>query len=334
MSEVVEAQTTLRDTIAQAIDSHETPTESTQVDTRPRDEVGRFAPKDSASKEAPIESKQPADQTPPANPTPVVKPRPSSWKKDYEDHWTKLDPTLQDYISQREADYAKGVSTYKQNWDQAAPIYEAMQPFMPLLQEHNIAPQQWISNLGNAHKALVMGSPEEKLQMFARLANDYGVPLQALTGQQHDPQFSMLAQELNQIKNQWTQFQTQQQQFEQQTIQTEISRFAEGKPYFEAVKQTMAGLLQSGLASDLQSAYDKAIRLDPDIWQQQQAEAQQAKAQAEAEQRHKQVTEARAKAVSPKSSSPTGMKTNGSGKKGLRELLEEQVGSAFGESRV
>jgi len=40
-----------------------------------------------------------------------------------------------------------------------------------LLQENNIAPQQWISNLGTAHKTLALGSPQEKLQMFAQLAN-------------------------------------------------------------------------------------------------------------------------------------------------------------------
>ena len=69
---------------------------------------------------------------------------------------------LQEYIMQREQDYAKGVSTYKSQWDQAAPIYEAMQPFIPILQEHNIQPQQWIQNLGRAHQVLAMGSPEQK----------------------------------------------------------------------------------------------------------------------------------------------------------------------------
>lgn len=325
MSEVVEAQTTLRDQLESAIEQHEAPEAPPQAETRPRDEGGRFAAK-TPEPEQPAQQAQPAAvETPPA---PVVKPRPSSWKSEYEEHWSKLDPTIQDYIVKREADYAKGVSTYKQNWDQAAPIYEAIQPFMPELQKHNIDPKTWITSLGNAHQVLALGSPQEKAQMFAKLATDYGVNLQALTGQQVDPQFSMLAQELNQLKNQWTQFHSTQQQQEQQLIQSEIQRFSEGKPYFDAVRETMAGLLQSGVADTLQTAYDKAIRLHDDIWQKQQEEAQQAKAQADAEARQKQVAEAKAKAVSPRSSSPTGMMSSGNGKKGLRDILSEQLDAA------
>lgn len=327
MPETLEAQTTLRDQLESAIEQHaETPSEPS-IDSRPRDEVGRFAPK-TPEPEQPAQQAQPAAvETPLAS---VVKPRPSSWKSEYEEHWAKLDPTIQDYIAKREADYAKGVSTYKQNWDQAAPIYEAIQPFMPELQKHNIDPRTWITSLGNAHQILALGSPQEKAQMFVKLATDYGVPLQSLVGQQADPQFSTLAQELNQIKNDWNQFKTLQQQQEQQLVQMEIQRFATDKPHFEAVRETMSGLLQSGVASDLQSAYDKAIRLHDDIWQKQQAEAQQAKAQAEAEARQKQVAEAKAKAVSPRSSSPTGMMNSGNGKKGLRETLAEQLESAMG----
>ena len=330
MSEVLEAQTTLRDQLTSAFDDksqesvEQSTPESVQTETveqkaeRARDEAGRFAP----------QAKEPVAPTEPQ--TPATKPRPTSWKKDYEEHWGKLDPTLQDYINQREADYAKGVSMYKQNWEQAAPIYEAMQPFMPVLQQYNIQPQQWIQGLGNAHMALVQGTPEQKLQMFAKLANDYGVPLQALTGQQYDPQFSMLAQELNQLKNQWGQFQTQREQTEQAQIQNEIQSFSKDKPHFEALRETMAQLLQSGVANDLQSAYDKAIRLNDDIWQQQQAEAQQAQAQAQAQQRQQQVATAKAKAVSPKSISPTANMNGGTGKKSLRDTLAEQIDSHLG----
>lgn len=325
MSEVAEAQTTLRDQLTSAIEQHEE-VQTPQIETRPRDESGKFVPKETPE----LKQDTPASPTPTDNPTPVVKPRPSSWKKDYEDHWSKLDPTLQDYISQREADYAKGVSTYKQNWDQAAPIYEAIQPFMPVLQQHNVDPKTWISNLGNAHQTLVMGTPEQKLQMFARLANDYGVPLQALQGQQYDPQFSMMAQELNQLKNQWTQFRSSQEQQEQQLIQSEIKNFATDKPHFEAVRETMAGLLQSGVADSLQNAYDKAIRLHDDIWKQSQQEAQQAEAAKLAEAQQQKVAQAKAKAVSPRSSSPTGVMSNGNGKKGLRETLAEQLDAAMG----
>lgn len=329
MSEVVEAQTTLRDQLESAIQEHtEEPIKTDaapepSLGDRPRDEVGRFAPK------AKEEEKPPVIE-PPTVETPQVKPRPTSWKKDYEEHWGKLDPTLQDYINQRESEYAKGVSTYKQNWDQAAPIVEAMQPFMPILQQHNVPPAQWIQDLGSAHLTLVKGTPEQKLQKFVELANNYGVPLQALTGQQYDPQFSMLANELNQLKTQWSSFNTQRQQQEQQQIQSEIQTFSQGKPHFDAVREPMAQLLQSGMASDLQSAYEKAIRLNDDLWKTTQEEAQQAKAAQEAQARQQQVAKAKATAVSPRSISPTANMGSGNGKKSLRDLLGEQVDAQLG----
>ncbi len=336
MSELAEAQTTLRDQLEVAFESHE----STE-DTRPRDEAGRFAPKQEEKIETPAvaaQAQQPqqAPQQAAQTPAPITKPRPSSWKKDYEEHWSKLDPTLQDYIAQRESDYAKGVSTYKQNWDQAAPIYEAMQPFMPLLQEHKIDPREWISSLGNAHRILALGSPEEKVKMFSQLATDYGINLQSLGQQQYDPQFSQLSQELNRLKNDWTQYRSAQEKQEMQTLENIVTDFSSKHAHFEQLSDVIMGLLQSGIVKGatpqerLQAAYDKAIRLDDEVWQKTQEEARQAEAAKQAEAEKQKVVKARATAVSPKSSSPTGMMNSGNGKKGLREMLEEQFNAASG----
>jgi len=305
----------LRDTIENAIESTEpeVTTESTSTEAveivkseRPRDTSGKFAKTSQRNEESVTEASD--DNYEQEEVKVETKPRPSSWKKDYEEHWGKLDPTLQDYIQQREADYAKGVSTYKNQWDMAAPIVEAMRPFQEILQQNNVNPAQWISNLGNAHAKLVYGTPEQKLNTFAQLANEYGVNLGQLTGQQgYDPQFSNLAQELNQIKNQWSSFQSQQEMMEQTQLQSEIASFKDDKPYFEEVRETMAGLLQNGMANDLQSAYDKAIRLNDDVFQKVQS---QQTGKSEAAQREK-VAAAKAKVLSPKSTTPTASTGNG-----------------------
>ncbi len=305
----------LRDTIENAIESTEP--EVTQESTsqeavesvktdRPRDTSGKFAKTSQPAEESVTEASD--DNYEQEEVKVEAKPRPSSWKKDYEEHWGKLDPTLQDYIQQREADYAKGVSTYKNQWDMAAPLVETIKQFEPLMNQYNIGPKEWISRLGRADMALSQGSPEQKLQMFAQLANDYGVNLGQLTGQSgYDPQFSQLAQELNQIKNQWTSFQNSQEQQEQAQLQNEIASFKDDKPYFDEVRETMAGLLQSGMASDLQSAYDKAIRLNDDVFQKVNATHAQ---KSEAAQREK-IAQAKAKVLSPKSTTPTASATNG-----------------------
>ncbi len=313
----------LRDTIESAI-IEETPLASTETaleapkSDRVRDDSGKFAKASvTDDNDFGLETESASVET---------KPRPSSWKKDYEEQWGNLDPTLQDYIGQREADYAKGVSTYKNQWDSAAPLMQAIEPFMPLLQQNNIEPSTWISNLGKAHATLAMGSPEQKMQMFAQLANDYGVSLNGLTGQGSDPQFAMMAQELNQVKNQWNQFQSQQERLEQNQLQNEITSFQNDKPYFEEVRETMAGLLQAGMADDLQTAYDKAIRLQDGVFQKVQAE-QANKSEAD---RHAKVAQAKAKALSPKSATPTAsMSSSGKGASIRDSLMEsfEKSGS-------
>ena len=311
----------LRDTIENAIESTDTEvtenstsyeaTESDKTD-RPRDTSGKFAKSSERALKEPSQASVDNYEQQVES-----KPRPSSWKKDYEEHWGKLDPTLQDYIQQREADYAKGVSTYKNQWDMAAPLVETIKQFEPLLQHHNINAKDWIGRLGRADMLLTRGSPEQKVQMFAQLANDYGVNLGQLTGQQgYDPQFSQLAQELTQIKNQWSSFQSQQEMVEQSQLQNEIASFKDDKPYFEDVRETMAGLLQSGMAHDLQSAYDKAIRLNDDVFQR--VNATQAQ-KSEAAQREK-VAQAKAKVLSPKSTTPTA--STGSGGKSASSARE------------
>ena len=307
-------QATLRDSLEAAFEEHtEQPAETVE---RHRDETGKFAKRP----EETTETVETPAETQPLEPEPERKaiPRPSSWKKDYEQDWETLPDRVREYLNEREGQFAKGVSTYKNQWDQAAPIYEAVQPFMPELQQHGLNPTQWIQNLGNAHRTLALGTPEEKMQMFARLATEYGVPLQALTGQQgYDPQFGMVTQKLSQLENQLSTWQQQQAQQEHAALQKQIDDFKVNAPHFEAVRDTMGHLLQSGLASDLQTAYDKAIRMNDDLWNQQQAE--QARA-AEAE-KARAIAEKKAKAVSPKSASPTGAMNGGGGKKDLRSQL-------------
>ena len=328
----MENQTTLetpslRDQIESAVETVETAPEvvETKVSDKPRDESGKFkstkeeteAPSEEVQEEVVAEVKS-------------AKPRPSSWKKDYEESWGKLDPTLQDYISQREADFAKGVSTYKSQWDQAQPILSTMEKFAPTLQQNGIDPAQWINSLGTAHQTLVFGNPDQKLQMFAQLANDYGVDLNGLLGggQQASPQFSMIAQELSQIKNQWQQFQSQQEQIEQAQLKGEIESFSKDKPYFDDVRETMAGLLQNNMASDLNTAYDKAIRLHDDIWQKIQSE--QVKS-SQTEQKSK-LALVKAKAISPKSSSPTANMSIGGKGNNLRDQLASIVDTFSSEN--
>lgn len=340
-------QTTLRDALESSFEEVET---NLAVDTteteRPRDEQGRFAklekldvpvqgPDGGAEPDKPAEVPQAAGENKAAAPDLTERPpRPSSWKKDYWDKWDTLDPALAKYIHEREQQYAKGVSTYKSEWEQAKPLIDAIAPFQPVLQQHGITPQQWIQNLGNAHHTLAMGSPQQKIQMFQQLARDYNIPLEYLTGQQQQQGFDPLQyvnpiyERVQQLEGRLTQYLTTQEQQQQAAIQNEITKFADQHPHFEAVRETMAGLLQSGVATDLNQAYDKAVRLHDDIFQTEIAAKAQAEAAKKAEEAAKLARQAKAKTISVKGNTP--VTSDGKGNKELRSMLSEQIENAMG----
>jgi hypothetical protein len=328
-------QTTLRDQLTGAFDAAleadpgeaqtvetgevqqvaETAEQTAQREQRERDERGRFAPRQ--EQQAAEQGQQVQQAQPKQRP-----PRPSTWKKEVvEKYWDAIDPELADYLQTREQQYAQGVSTYKQEWERVKPLGEAMQEFMPLLQQHRIDPGQWIRNLGNAHRVLALGSPEEKAAMFQQLAQSYGVQL-GQEQQQGDPNVSRFAQELHHLRSQVNHFMTAAQRAEQARVQGEIAKFSEAKPHFEKVRGTMAQLLESGVATDLDTAYEKAVRLHDDVFQEVQAEKART---AEEERRRAQVeavSRAKANAVSVKGATPSSVvKTTQA--KGLRAQLEE-----------
>lgn len=320
----------------EAAPAPEEPAKPGRTAGRSRDEKGRLLP---GKVEKPEVNQVQAEQVVPNPEPPKQRQRPSSWKKDYWDRWDKVsneDPAFADYLIQREQEFAKGVSTYKAELDNAKPILEALSPFSPILQQHNINPAQFISNLGRAHQTLAMGSPEQKIQMFAKLARDYGVPLSALTanGEVQVPQelqaLNPVVERIQQLEGRLHGYLSAQEQREQQGIQSEIQRFSEGKPHFDEVKPTMARLLEAGIVSDLPSAYEAAIRMPQhsELFQAMQEQQRLEKEQADKQRAIEAAKSARSKAVSVKGSTPVAPQS--SGKRGLRETLSEAVESTLG----
>ena len=304
---------------------------------RARDDKGRLLP----GKAAPKEAAAPAGPTTPeapvvAAPVPAAAPvaRPSSWKKDLDPQWAALAPDVQKYILERESQYAKGVSTYKAEFDNVRPVADAMQPFMPHLQAAGMQPAQWISGLGNAHLALAKGSPEQKLSMFLKLANDYQVPVQNLFQkgqdgqiyynpqvQPHQPQAPQPAQAQPDVRTEVQQILWQERA--QQSL-AEFQREAPEKyPHYEQVREDMALLIQAGKASDYPSAYSMAIRLNDELWKSEQASAAQAAEAARQQAAAAQAGVARRNNVSPRSATPAAKTGDKGGKKGLRGQLED-----------
>lgn len=353
-----ETQTTLREDYAEALKSVEAPeaapvietkapaeaapqTEEAKAAERARDEAGRFAKEQKAKADA-----EPAKALPEASVT-QRPPRPSSWKKDYEKDWETLDPRLAAYINQRESEYAKGVSTYKQEWDRAKPILEALSPYQQHLQQYGIKPEQFVQNLAAAHQALALGSPQEKLQRFAKLAHDYGVDLRALLPRPPQlgedgqplpvpPQVALqqwLQQQIAPVRQELQQFKTAQAEQQAAQVSHEIERFKAGPEHehFEAVKETMATLLEKGVVQDLDSAYSTALRMPQhdDIWTAMQDEKRKTDETRRQQEAAATAAAARKKAVSLKSSAP-GAHTANTNTSDLRAQYSEALAAADG----
>ena len=83
----------------------------------------------------------------------------------------------------------------------------------------------------------------------------------------------------------------------------------------------MALLLEAGKAQDLNGAYKLAVRMNDDLWQQEQAEKTQAEANAKLEAQRHAAQVAKRNAFSPRSATPAS--ASAPAKKGLRAALED-----------
>ena len=333
-------------------------------DERPRGPDGKFLPVKAPDNKgfvsaAAAKADTPTKATAPAAPeqvaaeTPKPLQRPSSWKKEMWPLWEKLATgaaltaqearQIAEYNLQRETEAARGVSAYKDYADRIKPLAQAFEPHRADFERWGIDPGQQFTKYIEIHKGLALGTEEQKLATLARIAQDYKIPVEKLFVQQNGQLFYN-----PQIQAQAPQPQPQQQldpQAIERTVQSVIQRErmaadiaamsqdAEKYPHFEALRETMAQLLDAGIAKDLPGAYETALAL-PQHRELQQAALAQAQAADEAARKAKQAAEAqraRAAAVSPKSATPASGPAKA--QKGLRDTIAEQL-DAVASSRV
>jgi hypothetical protein len=253
---------------------------------RQRDEQGRFAARQAAEVAA-----APVDAAAAPAPVEAAKPSLTTWRKEYLPIQAKLESgqsllpdearKLAEYNVQREREYSTGIASHRAEAQHAKALTDVVQEFMPQLQQANMNPADWIQRMGRTHCAIVAGTPEQKLHIFAQLAQSYGVPLgavqQAAAGQV-DPNMLQMMQRLDEMQKSVQGVSTWREQQEQESINNELAKFSDASkyPHFEQVRGDMAQLLETGVAKDLDTAYSKAVRLNDEAWnaeQQRQAAA-------------------------------------------------------------
>lgn len=285
-------------------------------------------------------------------------PAPVSWSKEAKDTWANLSPATQSAIQKREKEFSDGIKQYSDKAKKYDEFEAIVAPHRQEIAKYGRTESQFFSALLERFNSISHPDLNYRAAAFKALAQDFGVDVSQFAGttqQQNDqggkqeiteyasvdPAFLERFNNLEQQHQQFVQNQTQQTQ--QSTI-LYMQQWAKDKPYFEKVRQVMGSLLQSGTIPlkngnlDLDTAYDKAIRLDDEIWKEIQAkEAKDAedKRRAEAKKKADAIQKAKAASVSIKSGAPSGgngKSLNGSrSNNGKSQSIRESIMSAVKE---
>lgn len=248
--------------------AEESPPSSASEGERPRDEQGRFAPKETAK--APAEDKQELSapetglpgQQKPAQAKQVTPP--THWKGDGKINWAKVHPAVQQAIADDHANFSKTQTELQQLraaiGDERAQVLAASYGSVG----------QGLQNLF-ALSDFATKNPAGFIQYFA---NQRGIDLTRIVGQgtgqgQPDPtqQPNPLEQVVNELRTEIAQLKGSRTQAEQTQVQSEIERFSSdpANPYFNDVRADMAALVKAGAAQGLKDAYEKACWARPEI---------------------------------------------------------------------
>ena len=319
LNAIAPVEDTRREKLLEQFEQVESAPEPVREDV-PRDEQGKFAPKE-PEQTMMQQAQEPVEE-------PVWKRPPASWKKDYHDVWQTADDRMKEYAWQREEQMKAGVQPLMEKARIADQFNEVLNPYMETIRGLGMDAPKAVKALMEADHALRYSDPQQKQQLFMRLAQQYGVNLgdmSQLQQQMVDPNISALQQELNRVRGEVMSWKEQQEQVQNQSLLSEIDSFAMRAEHFEEARPTMISLLQSGVATTLEDAYEKALRLDDNLYQQVQQSRQ---AQVETQQKvvaNQAAKKARAAAVSVRSAAPGA--TTATKAQDRRSLLAEQFDS-------
>jgi hypothetical protein len=211
---------------------------------------------------------------------------PKSLRLELKEHWEKAPAELQQAFAQRDADYEKGITSYKQRDAEARAITEQFAPYEWILRNEGSTPAQAIGPLLQTAALLRTGTPQQKSQAVAQMIQQFQIPLDQVAAYfggeappQQDSHYNQLAQQVQQLTQHITQSQYEAQKQNENRALSVIQQFASdpANAHFEAVQDRMLSLLQAPQVlgdishmserEKLQVAYETAVRLDPQLAQ-------------------------------------------------------------------
>jgi hypothetical protein len=276
-----------------------------------RDEQGRFKSKqaaeggvDAPAAEVPaLEGQPPVDATP-APDAPKAQWTDghfTGWKPEQRERFSALPPDVQALVMERQAEqqafFQRKLGEEGEFRKQAEPLYQAAQEVEQFARSIGSTPADLMKSYAAIDYNLRYAPYAEKVQLFAKIAGEYGIPFaQPETDPYADPlqpngqAYPVVHDLQSQVRQLQTQLQTYQQQAQastQQQLQSTVESFSKATkadgtpahPWFDTVKGAMGQLMASGQAQTLEDAYAKAVkpiedRLAAEVAQRQKAAAE------------------------------------------------------------
>lgn len=194
---------------------------------------------------------------------------PSSWSPKVREKWNELPEEVRAEIIRREEASVNGV---RQLQSEFAPIRQFAESIAPFLQEAAQAgqdPASYVRGVLAAERNLRNPDQNARFEALLGIADSYGIPLRQALNQAAGrellptaPAQPQLPQEVMAELKAAREFR---ESMQHQTIEQQVNAFKAGKEFYEDVRGTMADLMDAGIATSLDDAYDKACRLHPEV---------------------------------------------------------------------
>lgn len=281
-------------------------------------------------------------------------PAPISWPSEMKAKFASLPPEFADvqkFVAERDKQAHDAISRAGQQIKAFEPIGQVLGRFAETFKRNNLHPAEGIARLLTVEENL----QKDAAATVKQIAEAYGVDLHALVGQappaseeqppagdiRAHPVVQQLEAQLREAKEEIgrvTQYLTAQHNHQatgaRNALARQISDFAEAKdergnllhPHLDRVSGYMAALMHSNPEMDLETAYNRAVRVDDDLYKEMRAEearAEEAKRQADA---RKKAEEARRAAAVNVTSTPGSSATKKTWEDTLQEVAQKHYG--------
>ena len=197
---------------------------------------------------------------------------PDTWTKEAKAIWATVPLAAQQEILKREADIAKYVNETRGQVSVAQQFVEMLKPYQQMFQHYNVNVWQHVASLLHGHTTLLFGPPEAKLKIALGLLHDAGVDPQKLARgefaeavRQPNSDVQAVLQRIANIEQGMTGVTSRLNAQRSSELDAQVAAFAEDAkhPLFYEVYQDIARLLETGVCSTLDDAYDKAVWGNP-----------------------------------------------------------------------